>query len=624
MGGNDELNTGGFFGTTRDGYGNDLLEGGDGEDILSSGGDDRPDGQSSTLLGGNGNDQLFVRPDDLYDGGAGLDSVNGQREDGVPTTEYPLKRVWLDEQSDTLHVNGLDGNNFIRVTLDNSTNPPTFRAESRGNGMAVYNLPLADVKYVVVNGGDDDVIDLGGLPVPATVYGWRGNDSITGGNAADTLLGGDGHDTLRGGAGDDALEDTEGSNVFDGGPGTDTINGVRETPTAETRYEAETARLWGARQRNSNPGYTGAGYADFINSTEDFIEWRVSAAAAGTHTLAFRYAGTSDRPLELRVNGQVVRSRLSFPSTTSFGVWREVTIDVPLTAGSNTVRLTAVGSSGNNIDALTVHPVDQPPPGGDEVFVQAEQTSAPPVGAGVGRSNGGYTGTGYIDFNAGSGAEVRWNVAPLSGPGDYVIEFRYANGSASPRTLSIEAQPGTPARNVAFASTGSWTTWRTLTVPVTLSSGNALSVIARTIGSNGPNIDSLTVRRATTTGPTTLQAEQATLVGARIKAEQSGFQGTGYADYANASGDSVEWTFDHAGGSRTVTFRYANGAASDRPLELRVNGAVINPRLSFAPTGSWSNWREVSVTVQLASGQNKVKLTSIGNNGPNVDLMRIS
>jgi uncharacterized delta-60 repeat protein len=123
----------------------------------------------------------------------------------------------------------------------------------------------------------------------------------------------------------------------------------------------------------------------------------------------------------------------------------------------------------------------------------------------------------------------------------------------------------------------------------------------------------------------TLEAEDATIVGASVSKSNPGYTGTGYADYAHASGDYVEWTYNApAAGTRTLTFRYANGGTTDRPLELRINGTVSVPKLSFAPTGSFSTWRTVSVTVQLAQGTNKIRLTTIGSNGANVDNLKIS
>jgi hypothetical protein len=55
-----------------------------------------------------------------------------------------------------------------------------------------------------------------------------------------------------------------------------------------------------------------------------------------------------------------------------------------------------------------------------------------------------------------------------------------------------------------------------------------------------------------------------------------------------------------------------------------VNGVVAQSRLSFPPTGAWSTWRTVSVTVQLAAGVNKIRLTTVGSNGANLDSLTIT
>jgi PA14 domain-containing protein/Big-like domain-containing protein/carbohydrate binding protein with CBM6 domain/fibronectin type III domain protein/strictosidine synthase-like protein len=123
-----------------------------------------------------------------------------------------------------------------------------------------------------------------------------------------------------------------------------------------TLYEAENAVLVGAVVSNIHAGYTGTGFVDYINPSGDYIEWTVSAPAAGSYILDFRYGngGTTNRPLELRVNGGVVNPSLAFPSTGTWTNWSLSSAPVSLTAGTNTIRLTAIGSSGANIDSLTV------------------------------------------------------------------------------------------------------------------------------------------------------------------------------------------------------------------------------------------------------------------------------
>ena len=55
----------------------------------------------------------------------------------------------------------------------------------------------------------------------STLYGQRGDDSLTGGDGHDYLWGGKGSDTLMGGAKNDYLEGGFGADVLDGGDGFD-------------------------------------------------------------------------------------------------------------------------------------------------------------------------------------------------------------------------------------------------------------------------------------------------------------------------------------------------------------------------------------------------------------------
>jgi endoglucanase len=127
------------------------------------------------------------------------------------------------------------------------------------------------------------------------------------------------------------------------------------------------------------------------------------------------------------------------------------------------------------------------------------------------------------------------------------------------------------------------------------------------------------------TGPVVLEAENATVVGAVVSRGETGYSGTGFVDYGVTPGQYVEFTFDNTGGAgaRTLTFRYANGSSQNRPLELKVNGVVVQPALAFAPTTGWSTWRTVTVTAQLAAGVNKIRLTMTGTIGPNLDSLTI-
>jgi hypothetical protein len=126
------------------------------------------------------------------------------------------------------------------------------------------------------------------------------------------------------------------------------------------------------------------------------------------------------------------------------------------------------------------------------------------------------------------------------------------------------------------------------------------------------------------TTPVVYQAESATLTGATVAKDNTGYTGSGYADFQNAAGDSINWNVaSAAGGGATLTFRYANGAAANRALSLQVNGVMINPSLAFNSTGSWATWKTVTITVQLNAGLNSIMLSTIGLNGGNIDSLTV-
>src|SRR4051812_48077558 len=199
---------------------------------------------------------------------------------------------------------------------------------------------------------------------------------------------------------------------------------------AATVYEAESAALAGATFAHSPGGFTGTGYADYRNGSGDSVEWTVDVADDGAYDLGVRFAngGSGDRPLQLSIDGAVAGDVLSFPSTGDWTRWETVTHTVTLSAGTHAVRLTAVGSSGANVDSLTVEPGAEstpPPPPPATQTLEAEDATF--TGANASRAKSGFSGTGYIDFSNASGDYVEWSLDAAEG-GTVDLQFRYANG----------------------------------------------------------------------------------------------------------------------------------------------------------------------------------------------------
>ncbi|CAM4445044.1 pectate lyase [Paenibacillus tarimensis] len=122
------------------------------------------------------------------------------------------------------------------------------------------------------------------------------------------------------------------------------------------------------------------------------------------------------------------------------------------------------------------------------------------------------------------------------------------------------------------------------------------------------------------------EAENAALSGAIIDNKHAGFTGTGFVDYnPNTSGGWLEWTVEvPEAGEYTLEFRYASGAAEDRPAEIKVGDTVAVPKLSFQPTGDFATWLTTSVKVNLREGTNVIRATATGNSGgANIDHLRV-
>jgi unsaturated rhamnogalacturonyl hydrolase len=125
---------------------------------------------------------------------------------------------------------------------------------------------------------------------------------------------------------------------------------------------------------------------------------------------------------------------------------------------------------------------------------------------------------------------------------------------------------------------------------------------------------------------TTYQAESGKIYRGALETTHSGFSGSAYVNTYQEAGAYVEWlvTVPQAV-TATLIIRFANGSTANRPMAVRVNGAVVNPALSFMPTGGWPVWAVRSLTAALHAGTNTIRLTSTtASGGPNIDLLEVN
>ena len=175
----------------KGGSGDDMLDGGDDDDVLDGGPDD------DWLRGGKGADMLM--------GGPGIDVANYYESDAGVTVNL-AGGIDHDDDADTDPVNGKGGT----AQGDTLTGIENVQGSMYAD-MITGNSVAAGTEGVQSN----------------DLFGWLGNDELTGGAGADKLRGHMGDDTIDGMGGDDWIRGGEGADVIDGGPGDgDTVSYV--------------------------------------------------------------------------------------------------------------------------------------------------------------------------------------------------------------------------------------------------------------------------------------------------------------------------------------------------------------------------------------------------------------
>ncbi|MEU7588134.1 carbohydrate-binding protein [Micromonospora sp. NPDC049230] len=104
------------------------------------------------------------------------------------------------------------------------------------------------------------------------------------------------------------------------------------------------------------------------------------------------------------------------------------------------------------------------------------------------------------------------------------------------------------------------------------------------------------------------ESAPATCEGA-IESNHAGYSGSGFCNGDNAVGAAAQFTVSAAtAGTATLSIRYANGATTNRPADVVVNGAVAQSGSAFDPTGAWTTWATRTFTVPMNAGNNTVRL----------------
>jgi len=128
-----------------------------------------------------------------------------------------------------------------------------------------------------------------------------------------------------------------------------------------------------------------------------------------------------------------------------------------------------------------------PPPGSITYQSESAQFGG---GAVFESTNGGFNGSGYINFPP-NGGFLQFNNVDGGASGAATLRIRYALGITSSRTGQLTVNG--VSQSITFNPTGSWTTWAVLVVNVNLAPGGGNTIIFQSTGQDLANIDQIQV-----------------------------------------------------------------------------------------------------------------------------------
>lgn len=241
------------------------------------------------------------------------------------------------------------------------------------------------------------------------------------------------------------------------------------------------------------------------------------------------------------------------------------------------------------------------------------------------QNHSGYSGAGFVDKLEATGAGVTF-YAKVANAGDYDVTFRYANGDAAERSLSVYVN-GSYIGKTIMPSTGHWDTWADCLMQLPLAAGNNIITLKHEDASGDTgyvNLDSCTVPFYPEV--ITAEAENAALYGtAGTNQDHWNYSGSGFVDGMTSAGAGAEFEITvPKDGSYEASIRYCNGTQATKDLNLYVNGSYIET-ISFGSIGgNWNEWQELTRTLELDEGRNVVALRYDSSNSGNVNLDKLS
>lgn len=281
-----------------------------------------------------------------------------------------------------------------------------------------------------------------------------------------------------------------------------TVNTSTSTSTSSSiRIEAENYSAMNGIKTESTSD-VGGGLNVGWQDDNDWMDYSVNMAAAGTYTVNFRVASMfTGAQFQVRNSSGTVLTTVTVPNTGTFQTWQTVSAQVTLPAGQQTLRLyTSKANGGWNINWWEIQGSTSVSPSSIHIEaetystmngVQTENTSD--VGGGL---NVGWQDTGdWMDYSVN-----------VSAAGSYTVNFRVSSMFTGAQ-FQLRNSSGTVLATLTVPNTGSFQTWQTINTQVSLPAGQQTLRIYTSQANGGWNINWWEINSGTAGAASTGTAE---------------------------------------------------------------------------------------------------------------------
>lgn len=369
----------------------------------------------------------------------------------------------------------------------------------------------------------------------------------------------------------------------------------------------------------SNADADGNGYTNL----EEYLNWMANINYSITYgqtvqiTLTDLFKGYTSSPSYTTSNA------LNCTASISGGT---ITI-TPQGCGLASVDVKVTDSQGDNMTRRIGVYVSGTCPTGGSLIIQENATGFCSVDGTVDSNNAGYTGSGFANTTNATGAGIDYQVV-IGTSGTYNLTIGYASTSDRPANIMVDG--ATVLSNVSFPSTGSWTTWSSISQSLSLTAGTHNIRLEATSSSGLGNIDYLQIAGSNVSAGSCTQATYYNLTvstsGSGTVSQSSGSFAAGTVLSLTATPSSgylfTGWSGDASGTSNPLSLTMnanknitANFSAVSNPAEIIKHGAGSSSQtigLGEAIVDFYFNW--TNATTVTVTGMPAGITTTIDNN----------